>query len=236
MAGALGQFSYFQGFRVPGSRQNQGMDPQSRPPLFSLWDLLALVGFAGLWVLYLQVLPTLPDPVPTHFDALGRANGWTPKAALPILLFGLPALIWGITTATAIAASRTQADPARAQAAAMYPMRGLLGLGLALVFGSSLLIPSQGPRVLLGALVAFFVLLGLGIVLTARAFGALPGSAREGYRWGLVYANPDDPRIFVPKRIGVGWTLNFGRPVSWLILILMLLPIAGGLAIARHFS
>ena len=212
------------------------MDPQSRPPLFSLWDLLALAGFAGLWLLYLQILPTLPDPVPTHFDALGRANGWTPKSALPFMLFGLPVLIWGITTAAAMTAWRIQADPARARAAAMYPMRGLLGLGLALVFGSSLLIPSQGPRVLLGALIALFALLGLGIVLTARAFGALPGAAQAGYRWGLVYVNPADPRIWVPKRIGVGWTLNFGRPVSWLILALLLLPIAGGLVLARHLS
>ena len=212
------------------------MDPKSRPPLFSLWDLLALAGFAALWVFYLQMLPTLPDPVPTHFNALGHANGWTAKAALPYGLFGVPALVWGITTVAAIFGSRTQADPARARAFAMYPLRGLLGLGLALVVGSSLLAPARGPRVVLWGVGGLFVLLGLGIFGAARAFAGLPGSAQEGYRWGLIYMNPDDPRILVPKRIGIGWTLNFGRPISWLILILMLLPVAGGLLLAGHLS
>jgi len=38
------------------------------------------------------------------------------------------------------------------------------------------------------------------------------------YRLGLFYFNPDDPSVFVPKRFGVGWTLNVARPVTWLIL------------------
>jgi len=212
------------------------MDSPSRPPLISLWDFLALAGFAGLWVFYLQMLPSLPDPVPTHFNALGHANGWTAKADLPYGLFGVPALVWGATTVAAIFASRSQADPARAEAFAMYPLRGLLGLGLVLVVGSSLLAPARGPKVVLWGVGALFALLGLGIFQTARAFGALPGAAQEGYRWGLIYMNPDDPRILVPKRIGIGWTLNFGRPASWVILILMLLPVAGGLLLASHLS
>lgn len=36
--------------------------------------------------------------------------------------------------------------------------------------------------------------------------------------FGLIYRDPEDPRILVPQRPpGVGWTLNFGRPVSWVI-------------------
>jgi uncharacterized membrane protein len=35
--------------------------------------------------------------------------------------------------------------------------------------------------------------------------------------------NPNDPRIIVPKRTRWrGWTLNFGRPATWLILALLL--------------
>ena len=36
---------------------------------------------------------------------------------------------------------------------------------------------------------------------------------------GVFYNNPDDPAIFVPKRFGLGWTLNFGHPRSRLVLI-----------------
>jgi len=38
--------------------------------------------------------------------------------------------------------------------------------------------------------------------------------------WRLrhLYFNPRDPGLFVPTRTGVGWTLNFGRPVAILLL------------------
>jgi uncharacterized membrane protein len=39
---------------------------------------------------------------------------------------------------------------------------------------------------------------------------------------GLFYNNPDDPAVFVPKRYGLGWTLNFGNPRARLIMIGML--------------
>jgi uncharacterized membrane protein len=39
----------------------------------------------------------------------------------------------------------------------------------------------------------------------------------RNYRWGLLYFNRDDPSLFVPKRFGIGWTLNLARPGTWLI-------------------
>lgn len=45
---------------------------------------------------------------------------------------------------------------------------------------------------------------------------------------GFFYNNPDDPAVFVPKRFGLGWTMNFGHPQARLVLIgillLVLLP------------
>jgi uncharacterized membrane protein len=48
----------------------------------------------------------------------------------------------------------------------------------------------------------------------------------EGFRdddryWhgGFFYSNPDDPALFVEKRYGLGWTLNFGHPEARLVLI-----------------
>ncbi len=36
---------------------------------------------------------------------------------------------------------------------------------------------------------------------------------------GFFYSNPDDPALFVEKRYGIGWTLNFGHPQAKLVLI-----------------
>ena len=37
--------------------------------------------------------------------------------------------------------------------------------------------------------------------------------------WKLVifYYSPDEPRLFVPKRTGIQFTLNFARPAAWVI-------------------
>ena len=40
---------------------------------------------------------------------------------------------------------------------------------------------------------------------------------------GIFYNNPDDPALFVPKRFGLGWTMNFGHPQAKLVLIAMVL-------------
>ena len=41
----------------------------------------------------------------------------------------------------------------------------------------------------------------------------------SNWKLGIFYYNPRDKRIFPPKRIpGLGWTVNFANPVSYLTL------------------
>jgi uncharacterized membrane protein len=61
-----------------------------------------------------------------------------------------------------------------------------------------------------------------------RAPAGRPSSAvnrdEERYWWGgVVYSNRDDPELFVPKRSGLGWTVNFAHPGGKLILTFLLL-------------
>jgi uncharacterized membrane protein len=38
---------------------------------------------------------------------------------------------------------------------------------------------------------------------------------------GLIYVNSRDPRMIVPKRLpSLGWTLNFGHPISYVFMCL----------------
>lgn len=48
-----------------------------------------------------------------------------------------------------------------------------------------------------------------------------------------IYYNPDDPAIFVEKRVGVGWTANGGRPLGILLLILPFIIIGITLFLVR---
>ncbi|MEK4249358.1 DUF1648 domain-containing protein [Paenibacillus sp. FSL W7-1287] len=39
------------------------------------------------------------------------------------------------------------------------------------------------------------------------------------WKLGIFYVNRNDPAIFVEKRFGVGWSINYGNPIAWLITI-----------------
>lgn len=43
------------------------------------------------------------------------------------------------------------------------------------------------------------------------------------WKLGVFYFNPDDSAIFVEKRFGLGYSLNFARPTTWFIMALLLL-------------
>lgn len=55
------------------------------------------------------------------------------------------------------------------------------------------------------------------------------GDRTDDRHWllGVIYFNRDDPAVLVEKRFGIGYTLNFARPVSWTVIaMLVLLPLA----------
>ena len=57
-----------------------------------------------------------------------------------------------------------------------------------------------------------------------------PVSARSNYRAGI-YFNREDPRVLVPKRLGMGWSVNAGRGAG-LAFYLVILTLAVAAAVA----
>jgi uncharacterized membrane protein len=45
------------------------------------------------------------------------------------------------------------------------------------------------------------------------------------WKWQIFYFNRSDPRMFVPKRIGLGWTINIAHPIAVVIPIALCLLI-----------
>ena len=64
---------------------------------------------------------------------------------------------------------------------------------------------------------------------TGRAGGDAVDVARHDALWlgGMFYINPEDPSLIVPKRAGIGTTINLGRPVGRTIGALIILILAG---------
>ncbi len=35
----------------------------------------------------------------------------------------------------------------------------------------------------------------------------------------IVYFNKEDSNLFIPKSFGIGFTLNWGNPIAWLLIL-----------------
>lgn len=55
----------------------------------------------------------------------------------------------------------------------------------------------------------------------------MPADDDAHWKLGVFYVNRDDASLFVPERFGIGWTLNWGRPAAWAILVGFVLVTVG---------
>lgn len=207
-----------------------------RAPFLSRWDLLPAVGLASAWFWLQHWLPLLPDRIPSHWNAAGIVNGWMGKGSF-LAFAAWPALgLWGFLFLIGLFMRHSLAPAQQMGARALLPMRGLLPMGFAVMAGicAPMAALYGGKAIGLGAglLVLCLILSLIPMIRLARLAPPIPGATASDYRWGgLVYWNAQDPRLLVPKRLGLGWTFNFGRPAAWALLALLLLP-ALGIAVA----
>jgi len=185
------------------------------------WTTLAAVPFLFplATALYLRSRwDEIPARFPIHWGLHGEPNGWATKTVRGVygpLAFagGLMLLILVLALAMYYGSRR---GPIRKPVLAMLiAVEYLLGL----VFSSVGLMPLVHiPAAVF--LVPFVLFLGVVIVWSYRVGTRTPGEATPDECWtlGSIYYNPRDPAIFVQKRIGVGYTFNFGNRIAWVIL------------------
>jgi uncharacterized membrane protein len=82
-------------------------------------------------------------------------------------------------------------------------------------------LPFAAGVLLLGAVAARVGQGGSRLNGNVRGLAHAAGTDRDDDRFwkaGLLYVNRDDPALVVGARFGVGWALNFGNPVAWLLI------------------
>jgi len=75
--------------------------------------------------------------------------------------------------------------------------------------------------------IIFFALITTAItfyntIITKRWRNKVPNE-EECWKLGFIYYNPTDSRVVLPKRTGLGYTLNFAKPISSIIILAILL-------------
>ena len=68
--------------------------------------------------------------------------------------------------------------------------------------------------------------LGLGVLAVLLPLFRRTRRRRRDSGWnGVFYSNPDDSALFVPKRCGIGYTLNFAHPWAWGVVVFIILMV-----------
>ncbi len=203
------------------------------PEHLRIWTLLALPPFAILACVaaYLRAhWDEIPPRFPVHWGLDGQPNRWVLRTSHGVygpLWFGAAILAMFIILGLAgFYGSRRST-----MRLAMLKMMLCVMYLLAFVFGMVAMLPLWhfSPIALV---MPVFVLVGIVLAysykLTSDPDVPADATPDSGWRLSSIYYNPADPALFVPKRIGLGYTLNFGNRMSWLVMavILALIPAA----------
>ena len=205
--------------------------------LSPLLDLLGYALLVGAGLLLLSRWEQIPERFITHWGTHGP-DGWGSRT--PRDVFG--PLVLGAVTTTLFVAMRwiihlTMPDGATPRAWATKRLTGLALVGaswmVAAIVATAALVPlTGGPGLVLAVvglgLTSFTVALVIGLVHLTRLPPDPPGSTTPDAAWrgGVFYVNPDDPAIWVPKRMGLGYTVNLAHRGGKLVLAaLVVLPL-----------
>lgn len=220
-----------------------------------IWNLLYLPVFALSAAFVFVLYPSMPAALPLKTDLAGIILQTTAKnpltASLPLFieLFLAACFIfshWSMLRSKKPIKANAPATSAYAYGIFMNVMCVLmLGGGLLLCISIGACFPLSCVGIISPLQAAFIiVLVGLFFALAAATASLLLGQSGSKlfaaamsenamtsdddcfWKLGIFYVNSNDASIFAPKRFGVGWTVNLGRPAAWLIIAAFLAFIA----------
>jgi len=204
------------------------------------WAAVAAIGGAvaasGAYLAWQY--PTLPPLLAVHFGPHNTANGWQFKTWFRVMLPVIVQVALGgvsLVIATLLlwrphdrGASGGDMLAARVAAEAVALFTSIWTLFQAY---AAVALVGMWRRETGGLGPAYLLVLNAGILLSVvvavRAhltFGqpdARP-DVPEHWRFRQLYLNRADPALFVPTRDGLRWTLNFGRPITAIIMAITL--------------
>jgi len=204
--------------------------------------VLTLIGIALVW-------NQAPEMIPMHYDSLGNVTRYAPKSIKALLLIIVFTGVFFITKN-----AKRQIDAANPELSREQGRRFRRFTSTSLLIGGTAMILFFGVLqilMLLGASSSTVMWLSLGSMLPILLVipilylrmgqgGSRLKSAKidnsnnvsnydsdSHWKLGVFYYNPEDPAIFIEKRFGIGYTNNWAHPLSWLLIVGLLVLCVG---------
>lgn len=218
----------------------------------NLWFLLSFVLAIVVIFFTFNNYHLLPDQIPMQYSFSGEVTNWAEKSYRSALLFPVMILymtLLFIFINTVIARAKLQIDSESPETSlkqnvtfrrrwSLFMIITGTALNLLFAFSQFTLFYDVNPTVLMVVIISFTVLLIGGAIYLSITTGQGGSRVKHGtvthngkavnrdedkyWKLGVFYFNPGDPALFLEKRFGVGWTINFGRPLAWFIFILII--------------
>jgi len=215
---------------------------------------LAFVPFILIIYTYYQY-SLLPEQIPTHWGPSGEANAFTQKnrfsvILLPLMMLVMQGLFAALTEGTKRSGMKISAINPQKSALKQLEKRKytswfmfLTAFLITILFSFLQLTTIHygivGKGFMLTIFIAFILVILIGSIIFSVKVSSLEeigddSSFSEGitdvdddryWKGGLFYFNREDPSLFVEKRFGIGWTINFAKPLGYLIVFVPLIII-----------
>lgn len=218
-----------------------------------LWFLIPVVLIILNVIIGFAVYKNIPNTVAIHFDAAGKANGWAHKSyGLILLMPAIMTCLTGVMfySYKIIGWSKQQISSENPEESIEKNRRFRLIWSRVLVLMTALLVllfTSLNLSILavIKLNVVYIHIITLVIVITVVIASIYTGQGGSRIKvtdkepeakkvidrdddnnWKIansIYFNTNDPALFVEKRFGIGWTINFGNKKAIVVFALLIL-------------
>ena len=193
----------------------------------------------------------MPNNLAVHWGPSGAADGWVEKTyftvlSLPIVMLMMQCMMWGIIDSIKRSAIKVSVHHQEVSVENQLKSRKFASwLVMLISYGMTVLMTGlqlsniypelSGGKKLLPLMILFLVIVLSGVLMLVwkmrkgrlnyidnASLGVTDVDEDRYWKGGLIYVNREDPSIFVEKRFGVGWTMNFANPRGYIVVILPL--------------
>jgi uncharacterized membrane protein len=215
--------------------------PRRKSTISNVWFSVHLLIVAVCIVCAAVSWDSIPSTLVTHYGADGIADGFSDKSfgsVFSLNFIQLSVLALFIFVNLSIRMSKQGLDPnnpeqsmgkqikfRKIMSVFLWGMSLIIVAFMGVIQGSILYEWSSKPIIAAAIVLPILLLaltLGLSVYLSRKKLDQQSDATMQDdnyWKMGVFYVNPEDPALFVSKRTGIGWTPNFGHPMSWIIFI-----------------